>query len=86
LDQVLIGVGLGVEAEVLVSAVEQLARDHRTVMTRVGRDLADRRVERLADDVDAAGLVVVGALQALDSKISPRRRISIMPSWNRTEI
>ena len=29
-------------------------------------DLADRRVERLADDIDAAGLVVVGALQALE--------------------
>ena len=29
-------------------------------------DLADRRVERLADDIDAAGLVVVDALEALE--------------------
>ena len=29
-------------------------------------DLAHRRVERLADDVDAAGLVVVDALQAFE--------------------
>jgi hypothetical protein len=32
-------------------------------MTGVGRDLADRRVERLADDIDAAGLVVVAPLR-----------------------
>ena len=29
-------------------------------------DLADRRVERLADDIDAAGLVVVDALEAVE--------------------
>ena len=35
-------------------------------MAGVLGDLADRRVERLADDIDAAGLVVVDALEALE--------------------
>src|SRR6185312_11936474 len=51
---------------VRIVAVEQLARDHRTVMTGILRDLADRRVERLADDIDAAGLVVIRAGEAFE--------------------
>ena len=35
-------------------------------MAGVLGDLADRRLDRLADDVDAAGLVVVGALEAFE--------------------
>ena len=49
-----------------VLAVDQLARDDRAVMAGVLGDLANRRLQRLADDVDAAGLVVVLALQALE--------------------
>ena len=36
-------------------------------MTGILRDLAKRRLERLADDVDAASLIVVGALEAIES-------------------
>ena len=66
-DEVLVVVGLGVEAERLVIAVEQLARDHRAVMRRHSAAIwRSGDCKRLADDVDAAGLVVVGALQALE--------------------
>ena len=41
-----------------ILAVEQLARDDGAVLARIGRDRADRGVERLADDIDATGLVV----------------------------
>jgi hypothetical protein len=34
-------------------------------MARILGDLAERRLERAADDVDAAGLVVIDAGQAL---------------------
>ena len=44
----------------------QLAGDDGAVMARILGDLADRRLQRLADDVDAAGLVVIGALEALE--------------------
>ena len=63
-DKVFIDLGLGVEAHILVLALKQLARDHRAVMTGVLRDLADRRIERLADDIDPAGLVIIDALEA----------------------
>src|SRR5690606_11257392 len=34
--------------------------------TGILRDLADRRLQRLADDVDATGLVVIGTLEAVE--------------------
>ena len=66
LDQVLVDLGLGVEAHRLVLAVDQLAGDDGAVMARILGDLADRRLQRAADDVDAAGLVVIGAVHALE--------------------
>ena len=65
-DQILVDLGLGVEAQRLVLAVDQLAGDDGAVMARILGDLADRRLQRAADDVDAAGLVVIGAVQALE--------------------
>src|SRR5207342_2033398 len=67
IGEVLINLGLGVEADPLVLAFEQLARNDRTVVTGVLSDLANRRIKRLADDIDAARLIVVLALQALKS-------------------
>src|SRR5688572_29746061 len=66
LGQVLVDLGLGVEAHLLVIAVEQLARDDGAVEAGILGDLAHRRLERAADDVDAAGLVVVDAGEAVE--------------------
>ena len=55
--------GLGVEAVVGVVLVEQLADDDRAVDAGVLGDLAHRRLQRAADDVDADLLVVVVGLQ-----------------------
>ena len=65
-DEILVDFRLRVEAHRLVVAVDQLAGDDGAVMARILGDLADRRLERAADDVDAAGLVVIGALHALE--------------------
>src|SRR4029079_12054145 len=65
-DEVLILFGLGVEALGRVIAFEQLARDDRAVMAGVAGNLADQGRQRLADNVDAAGLVVIGAVHALE--------------------
>src|SRR5690606_969883 len=40
------------------------ARDHRTIGAGILGDLPHRRLKRAADDVDAAGLVVVRAFEA----------------------
>ena len=74
LDQILVDLGLGVEAHGLVLAVDQLAGDDGAVMARILGDLADRRLQRAADDVDAAGLVVI------DAGRGPRA-----PWWRRAE-
>src|SRR5207253_6296334 len=66
LDQVLVDLRLGVEAQRVVVSVDQLAGDDGAVMARILGDLAERRLQSAADDVDAAGLVVVDALQALE--------------------
>src|SRR3546814_5332360 len=49
-----------------VCSSDLLARDHRTVMTGVAGDLTHERRQRFANDVDAAGLVVVDALEPFD--------------------
>src|SRR3546814_12695844 len=49
-DEVLVNLGLGVEAQRLVIAVDQLAGDDRAVPARILGDLAKRRLERAADD------------------------------------
>jgi hypothetical protein len=66
LHQVFVGVGGGVEALGLVTLAQQVARNDRAIMAGVLGDLLDRGGDRLADDVDAAGLVVVGALHAFE--------------------
>src|SRR3546814_6854829 len=55
-----------VEAEVRVRLVEQLARDHRAVKAGVLGDLANRRLKRATDDVDAASLILILAGQAFE--------------------
>src|SRR5258706_10723597 len=65
-DEVLVHFGVGVEAERRIVALEQLAGYPGAVMAGILRDLTDRRVGRLADDIDAAGLVVIRTLHALE--------------------
>src|SRR3546814_9927589 len=61
----LIDFGLGVEAHVGIVLLHQLAGYDRAVMDGVLGDLANRGLQRTTDDVDTAGLVVIGALQAI---------------------
>ncbi len=64
LHQILIGVGCCVKALVFIIFAQQVARNDGTIMTSVGRDLADGGSDRLADDVHTTGLVIIRALQA----------------------
>src|SRR5690606_6397051 len=66
LEHVAIFLGLGVEVEVLVLRLADLARDDRAVNAGVLGDLAQRRLERALDDGDAGFLVAVGALDAVE--------------------
>ena len=50
---------LGVEAPVVLVLLEDLADNDRAVFAGIGRDLARRGLDRLADDVDAGLLIVV---------------------------
>jgi len=59
-DQVAVFAGLRVEAVVVLLLLEDLADDDGTVFACVDRDLAGRRGQRLAYDLDA-GLLVLGA-------------------------
>ena len=61
LHQVLVLAGLRVEAPGVLVLVEHLAGDHRAVLAGVLGDLAQRRLQRLAHDLDAEALVVVVA-------------------------
>src|SRR5205085_1106090 len=67
LHEVFILFGLSIEAERRIVAVDQLASNDGSVMTRVLGNLPKRRLKRLPDDVDPASLVVVLTLQALKS-------------------
>src|SRR5206468_1343322 len=66
IGEIFVDVRLGVEADPLVLAFEQLARDHCAIVTGILRDLPDRGVERFPNDIDAARLVIVLALEALE--------------------
>src|SRR5690606_943364 len=66
LDEVFIDVGRSVEAHRLILAVDQLAGNDRTVEPGVLGDLANRSLDRTANDVDAAGLVVILASEAVE--------------------
>ena len=59
-DQVTILVGLSVEAPVGFRGLEQLANHDRTVDARILGNLPRRPLHRLADDLDADPLVVIG--------------------------
>src|SRR4249919_831702 len=65
-DQVAVFAGLRVEAIVVLLLLQDLADDDGAVFTGVDRDLAGRRGERLAHDLDAGLLVVVRGLDALE--------------------
>src|SRR3546814_3808130 len=64
--QILVNFGLSIEAEVGVGLFDQLAGNHSAVMTGILRDLTKWSLQRLANDVDAAGLVFVDALHAFE--------------------
>ncbi len=63
LHQVLELTGLGVVAVVVLVLLQRLAGDHRAVFAGVLGDLAQRGLDRLADDLDAEALVVIVGLQ-----------------------
>src|SRR3989344_5314421 len=66
LDEILILAGGGIEAPVVIVALEELADDPRAVLAGIVGDLARRGAECAADDVDARLLVVVCGLEAFE--------------------
>src|SRR5262249_46062435 len=58
--------GLGVKAGGILVFVDDLADYNRAISTSVDRDLASRRLQRLADDVDTVLLVLVLWAKALE--------------------
>ncbi len=66
LDHVDILARLGVEAEIRVLAVEQFADDDRSLVAGVFGDLADRGLQRAADDVDTDFLVAIFRRQSVE--------------------
>src|SRR6516165_1538614 len=73
-DQIGVFAGLGVEAVGVLILFEDLANDHRAVLTGIDRDLAGRRRQGLAHDLDAGLLVVVLGAQALEVLGSTQQR------------
>src|ERR1017187_10162877 len=65
-DEVAVLAGLRVEAPVVLVLLQDLADNDRAVFAGIGRDLARRSLDRLADDVDAVLLVFVGDLHPLE--------------------
>src|SRR5438874_668496 len=65
-DEVAVLAGLRVEAVVILILLEDLADDDRAVFTGIDRDLAGRRGQRLAHDLDAGLLVVVPGANPLE--------------------
>src|SRR5262245_2449967 len=65
-DEVAVFAGLRVEAVRILLLLQDLADDDRAVLTGVDRDLAGRRGQRLAHDLDAGLLVVVLGADALE--------------------
>ena len=75
-DEVLVFLGLGIEALSLVVALDQPAGDHRPVMARVLRDLPERRLQRPTYNRYAAGLVVVDAGKIIERLARIEQRCS----------
>jgi hypothetical protein len=55
--------GLSIETPIVFSPVQDLARNHRTVLAGVLGDLAQRHLHRLAYDLDADALIVIFGIQ-----------------------
>src|SRR5664279_3857468 len=70
LDQVTILPGLRIVAVVIVLGFEQLANHHGAVRAGVVNDLAGRRLDRFADDVDAGLLIGVFDLKVFEGRDS----------------
>src|SRR5215469_1668677 len=66
-SHILVLAGLGIIAEVRVALVGQLTDDDRPVSTGIFRDLANRRLDRLADDLDPDLLVAVRGVEAFQN-------------------
>src|SRR5262249_33924014 len=64
--QVAVFAGLSVKAVRILVFVHDLADYNRAISTSVDRDLARRRLQRLADDVDTVLLVLVLGSEALE--------------------
>src|SRR3546814_19419584 len=65
LEEVLILLVLGIESHILVARIKQAARDHATIMPGIFGDLPQRSLKCLADDVDAAPLIVIDRIEAM---------------------
>ena len=59
LYQVLELAGLRVKAPVVLVSVEDLAGDYRTILAGILGNLAQRRLHRFSDDLDAKALIVI---------------------------
>ena len=73
LDQVLELAGLRVEAEVIAVVLQRLAGGHGAIFAGVLGNLAQRGLDRLADDLDPEALVVVVGLRLAQDRRSPRQ-------------
>src|SRR5665811_1197167 len=65
-DEIAVLASLRVEAPVVLILLEDLADNDRAVFAGIGRNLARRSLDRLADDVDAVLLVFVGRAHLLE--------------------
>ena len=65
-DEIAVFAGLRVEAVGILILVHDLADNDRSVRAGIDRDLARRRLDRLAHDLDAVLLVLVLGLDALE--------------------
>ena len=65
-NEIAVFMRLRVVAEVVLGVLKDLADDHRAVFTGVGKDLARRGLQRLADNGDPGLLIVVVRLQSIE--------------------
>ena len=65
---------LRIVAEAVLGVLEDLADDDRAILTRVGEDLAGRRLQSLAHDLNADLLVFIVGLQGFESLAGTQQR------------